>query len=255
MIYDVNAFIGKWPYWPIRSSVPSEVLGELQEWQIDRAVICSTRSVFVNWEDGNIETEVAARQHPSQLTPFACLGTLELSHEMPQRAYDFSDYMSRGFRGVRLYPQHHSYHLLYEAFVDSILEDAASRGWPVLLPLRIIMNWGVPALELRVIEALVTRHPRVNWILSGINYLYELQLAVSLMRRFPRVHLETSCVMGYAAIVKTVQQCGSRQLLFGSGAPIQHGAAALSKILHAPLSDSDREAILGGNLRQLLGEI
>jgi predicted TIM-barrel fold metal-dependent hydrolase len=219
-------------------------------------VICSTRSVFVNWEDGNLETEAAVREHPSHFTPFACLGTLELSHVLPQqRAYDFADYVARGFRGVRLYPQHHSYHPLYEAFVDSILEDAASRGWPILLPLRIIMNWGMPSLDLNVIEALVMRHPRVNWILSGINYLYELQLATSLMRRFPSVHLETSCVMGYAAVAKTVQQCGARQILFGSGATMQHGAAALSKILHASLSDPDREAILGGNLRHLLEEI
>ena len=255
MIYDANAFIGKWPYWPIRSSAPSEVLNELTDWRIDRAAICSTRSVFVNWEDGNIETEAAAREHPSHFTPFACLGTFELSHALPQRAYDFADYMARGFQGVRLYPQHHSYHPLYEAFVDSILEDAASRGWPILLPLRIIMNWGLPSLDLRVMEALVERHPRVNWILSGINYLHELQLATSLMRRFSSVHLETSCVMGYAAIAKIAQQCGARQLLFGSGAPVQHGAAALSKILHSSLSASDQEAVLGGNLQHLLGEI
>lgn len=255
MIYDANAFIGKWPYWPIRSSSSAEVAGELTNWRIDRAAICSTRSVFVNWEDGNIEAEAAVREHPSHFAPFVCLGTLELSHVMPQRAYNFADYMARGFRGVRLYPQHHSYHPLYEAFVDTILEDAASRGWPVLLPLRIIMNWGVPSLDLSVMEALVERHARVNWILSGINYLHELQLATSLMRRLPSVHLETSCVMGYAAIAKTVQRCGARQILFGSGAPVQHGAAALSKILHAPLSDSDREAILGGNLQHLLGEI
>ncbi len=255
MIFDANAFIGKWPYWPIRSSTASEIVGELDGWHIDRAAICSTRSVFVHWEDGNVETEAAVREQPSHFTPFACLGTLELSHALLQRPYDFADYMARGFRGVRLYPQHHSYHPLYESFVDAILEDAASRRWPVLLPLRIIMNWGLPSLDLSVMEALVIRHPRVNWILSGINYLHELQLAASLMCRFSSVHLETSCVMGYAAIAKTVQQCGARQLLFGSGAPVEHGGAALSKILHAEISDSDREAILGGNLRHLLGEI
>jgi predicted TIM-barrel fold metal-dependent hydrolase len=254
MIYDANAFIGKWPYWPIRSSTASEIVGELDGWHIDRAAICSTRSVFVHWEDGNVETEAAVREHPSHFTPFACLGTLELSHNLPARAYDFSDYMARGFRGIRLYPQHHSYHPLYQAFVDSILENAASRNWPILLPLRITMNWGLPSMDLGVMEALVMRHPRVNWILSGINYLHELQLATFLMRRFPSVYLETSCVMGYAAITKTVQQCGARQLLFGSGAPVQHGGAALSKILHATLSDSDREAILGGNLLYLLGD-
>lgn len=253
MIFDCNAFIGKWPYWPIRSSAASDVAAELRGWQIDRAAICSTRSVFVHWEDGNTETERAVRENPSRFVAFACLGTLELSHELPCHAYDFAAYVTRGFRGLRVYPQHHSYHPLYQAFVDSILEEAAARRWPVLLPLRIIMNWGVPSLELSTMEALVIRHPRVNWILSGINYLHELQLATSLMHRSSSVHLETSCVMGYAAIAKTVQQYGAQQILFGSGAPIQHGAAALSKVLQAPISDADRQAILGENFARLLG--
>lgn len=252
MIVDCNAFIGKWPYWPVRSSAPSEVASELVGWEIDRAAICSTRSVFVHWEDGNRETESAAQACPQRFIPFACLGTFELSHHLPRRAYDFADYVRRGFRGVRLYPQHHSYHPLYQAFVDSILEDAVTRKWPVLLPLRIIMNWGVPSLDLATIEGLVARHPRVTWLLSGINYLHELQLATSLMRRRSSVYLETSCVMGYAAIEKTVQQCGAQQILFGSGAPIQHGAAAMSKIVHARLSDAERQAILGDNFQRLL---
>ncbi len=255
MIFDCNAFIGKWPYWPVRSSAGSDVAAELSAWKIDHAAICSTRSVFVHWEDGNKETEMAAGLSPERFVPFACLGTLELSHEVPRRAYEFAAYVQRGFRGIRLYPQHHSYHPLYQEFVESILEEAIARKWPVLLPLRIIMNWGVPSLDLVTVEGLVTRHPRVTWILSGINYLHELQLATSLMRRWATVHLETSCIMGYAAIEKTVQQCGANQLLFGSGAPVQHGAAALSKILHARISDADRQLILGENFNHLLGDI
>jgi predicted TIM-barrel fold metal-dependent hydrolase len=107
-------------------------------------------------------------------------------------------------------------------------------------------------MELGVIEALVTRHPRVNWILAGINYLHELQLAISLMRKFECVHVETSCMMAYETVGKLVERCGAERLLFGSGAPLQHGAAALSKILHARVGDAAREAMLGGNLRRLL---
>jgi predicted TIM-barrel fold metal-dependent hydrolase len=254
MIYDVNAFIGKWPYWPIQSVTPEEVTSALEGWKIERAVICSTRSVFVNWEDGNIEVEAAVRKQPERLTAFACLGTLELSHALPQDAYCIADYVARGFRGVRLYPQHHSYHPLYQPFLDAILEEAAPLGCPVLLPLRIIMNWGMPTLDPGVVEALVNRHPRVVWILSGINYLHELQLAIALMRRFPTVYFETSCVMGYAAIAKLVQQCGAQRILFGSGAPLQLGAASLSKVLQASISESEREEILGGNLCRLLNK-
>ena len=252
MIYDANAFIGKWPYWPIRSSTAEEVTSALKDWKIERAAICSTRSVFVHWEDGNLEVEAAVRNQPERLTAFACLGTLELSHALPQDICRVADYITRGFRGVRLYPQHHSYHPLYQPFLDAILEEAASLGCPVLLPLRIIMNWGMPTLDLGVMESLVNRHPRVVWILSGINYLHELQLAIALMHNYSTVYLETSCVMGYTAIAKLVQQCGAQQILFGSGAPIQLGAASLSKILHASISESDRDAILSANLCRIL---
>ena len=101
-------------------------------------------------------------------------------------------------------------------------------------------------------EALVARHPRVRWILAGINYLHELELARSLMRRYETVHLETSCIMGFGAIAGLVNDCGSERILFGSGAPIQHGAAALSKILHAAIDENTRERILGGNASRLL---
>ena len=253
MIFDANAFIGKWPYWPVRTGSAGEVTAELQGLCIECAAICSTRSIFVNWADGNAETLAATRQHPT-LLPFACLGTQELSHAYVDEPYGFDEYRRQGFRGVRLYPQHHSYHLLLQSFVDEILEDAAHARWPVVLPLRIIMNWGVPSLDPLVLRSIVERHPRVPWILAGINYLHELQMATSLMRRYDSVHLETSCIMGFAAIEKTVAQCGARQLLFGSGAPLQDGAASLSKILHAHIAEDAREAILGGNLARLLKE-
>lgn len=253
MIFDANAFLGKWPYWPVQRTRPEEIAATLNGLHIERAAVCSTRSVFVNWEDGNREVETAARNHAA-FVPFVCLGTQELSHTWHPEKYDFDAYAARGFRGVRLYPQHHSYHLLFEGFVDVILEDAAARGWPVLLPLRIIMNWGVPAIDLSSVEGIVTRHPHVRWILAGVNYLHELQMAVSLMQRYETVHLETSCMMGYAAIEKTVQRCGHDRLLFGSGMPWQEAAAGLSKITHAQIGTAAQEAVLGGNLQRLTGK-
>jgi hypothetical protein len=253
MILDANAFLGKWPYWPVQHTKPEEIAAALNGLHIERAAVCSTRSVFVNWDDGNREVEDAAKHH-AEFVPFVCLGTQELSHVWHPAHYDFAGYAARGFRGVRLYPQHHSYHLLFESFVDGILEDAAVRGWPVVLPLRILMNWGMPSLDPSVMEAIVTRHPRVRWILAGVNYLYELQMAVFLMQRYETVHLETSCMMGYAAIEKTVGRCGHSRLLFGSGMPWQEAAAGLIKITHANISTDAQEAILGANLLRLIGE-
>ncbi len=253
MVVDVNAFIGKWPYWPVPASTAEAAISKFSQWGIDRACICSTRCLFVHWEDGNREVETAVRRHPEKLIPFACLGTFETSHRASDKEHDLKAYREHGFRGIRLYPQHHSYHLLYEPFVDEICEQAQALNLPVLLSLRAIMNWGVPTLDLQEMLSIVERHPRAPWILSGINYLHEIRSAVSLMRRYPSVHLETSCVMGYEAIQKAVNECGHEQILFGSAAPLQHGRADLEKILHARIADAAREAILAGNARRLLG--
>ena len=253
MVVDVNAFIGKWPYWPVPASTPEAAVSKFSQWKIDRACICSTRSLFVHWEDGNLEVECAAEQHPARLIPFACIGTFETSHCAADRKHDLETYRKRGFRGIRLYPQHHSYSLLVEPFVDGICEQAEALKLPVLLSLRAIMNWGVPSLDLGDMLSIVARHPRVPWILSGINYLQEIRTAVLLLRRYPSVHLETSCVMGYEAIQKAVQECGYHQILFGSAAPLQHGRAGFEKVLHARVGDLAREAILAGNANRLLG--
>ena len=53
------------------------------------------------------------------------------------------------------------------------------------------------------------------------------------MRRFPTVHIETSCIQGFAAIAKIVQQVGSERVLFGSALPLQNAAAGVTKIERA----------------------
>jgi predicted TIM-barrel fold metal-dependent hydrolase len=252
MVLDVNAFIGKWPYWPVSISSPGNVAQKLAEWGIERACICSTRSLFVNWEDGNVEVEHAVCEHPESFVPFACLGTFELSHCIGNRTHDLALCLAQGFRGVRLYPQHHSYHPLFEPFVDIICEQAAALQFPVLISMRAIMNWGIPSLDMSSMFGLVERHPRVPWILSGVNYLHELRASVAFLKKYEAVHLETSCVMGYEAIRKLVEECGHEQILFGSGAPIQHGQANLEKIWHARISDAARDSICYSNARRLL---
>ncbi|HEY3841424.1 MAG TPA: amidohydrolase family protein [Bryobacteraceae bacterium] len=252
MIFDMNAFIGNWPYWPVPAVTPGQVAEELRAWDITTAAICSTRSIFVNWEDGNQEVLRAMAEHPEQYVGFACLGTRELSHALNRDPLNLDQYLRRGFAGIRLYPQHHSYHPLYCRFVSHILEFAEAHDWPVLLPLRLIMNWGMPMLELPVISQLIERHPRNIWILSGINYLHELQLAIMLMRKFPTVHLETSCIMGFAGIEKLVEELGPDRIVFGSGAPLQHGGAGVRKICHAKISDAAREAIFCSNAERIL---
>jgi len=93
----------------------------------------------------------------------------------------------------------------------------------------------------------------VPWILTGLNYFHELRVGLSLMHRFPSVHIETSCIQGFEAVRKIVEEIGSERILFGTGLPLQNAAAGVAKIRHARIRDADREAIFGGNACRLLG--
>ncbi len=250
MIVDVHAYIGKWPYWPVPHSSAAEIAAVMRETGIDCAAISSTRGLFTSWLDGNAEAHAAASDSGGRLIAFDCAGPPELSHSLG--GPDFQLAGNGGARGVRLFPQYHTYDLLYEPFVDALCEQAAMLQLPVQLPLRVLMNWGMPALELATMVAIVERHPKAPWILTGLNYFHELRVGIALMRRYPSVHLETSCIQGFEAIRKIVEQCGSGQLLFGTGLPMQNAAANMSKLRHARISEADREAILGGNAARLL---
>ncbi|MCC7497096.1 MAG: amidohydrolase family protein [Bryobacterales bacterium] len=215
---------------------------------IDRAVITSTRSLFVSWPDGNQEARQAAAARPERLIAFAVAGPGELSHSLDAHRLELDNTV----RGVRLFPQFHTYHLLYEPFVDLLCEQAAALRIPVQLPLRVLMNWGMPMLDLGWMAAIVGRHPATPWILSGLNYFHELRVGLALMRRYPTVYLETSCIQGFDAIRKVVEEVGSDRLLFGTGLPLQNAAAGMAKVCHARISDAGREAVLGGNALRLL---
>jgi predicted TIM-barrel fold metal-dependent hydrolase len=250
MRIDVHAYIGKWPYWPVPHNTPEQVASVMDAAEINMAVVTSTRSLFVNWPDGNVEASRAEAEHPDRFVPFACVGPPELSHKLD--ANPFHAHREQGVRGIRLAPQFHTYHLLYEPFIDELCEDAASLGIPIQLPLRVLMNWGMPMLDLGTMAAIVERHPRTPWILTGLNYFHELRVGLALMRRFTSVHIETSCIQGFEAIAKVVQEMGADRILLGTGLPLQNAAAGVRKLERARISDSEREAIFCGNAKRLL---
>ena len=250
MRIDIHSYIGKWPYWPVPHATPAEVLEAMDRAGIETAVITSTRSLFVNWRDGNAKASQAEAAHPGRFLAFACVGPPELSHQLDANRFDLANEPS--VRGIRLAPQFHTYHPLYEPFIDELCGQAAALAIPVQLPLRVLMNWGVPMLDLGLRAALVERHHRTTWILTGLNYFHELRVGLALMRRFATVHIETSCIQGFEAVAKVVQEMGSERILLGTGLVLQNAAAAVQKIEHARISDADRAAIFSGNARRLL---
>lgn len=179
MLFDLNGFLGPWPFWQVRHQTPKSVLTLMDRHGIDVLAVCATRSILSDWKLGNEETIQAATHNPNRFVAFVSISPILPASELVRQ---LESYKRAGVKGIRLYPQHQSYSLTGLAGSSVILQKAQELSLSVVLPIRAIMQWGLPELDTGTIEAVVTRHPRLTFILSGVNYSKTLW-AYDLVRR------------------------------------------------------------------------
>jgi len=246
-IVDVNAYHGQWPYWPLRNNDAESLLRRMDRYEINLAFVCSLKAIFADVEAGNAETLRLVRRYPQRFAP-----VFTYSPYAPGKERYRADVQESGACFIKLFPLHHSYDPLEELYICELLNFCAEASIPVMLPHRIMASWRFPAFDIQKMGALALRHPQTRFILSSINYLFELQSALDVMRRAPNVYLETSGMMAFREIAYVIQQIGADHLLHGSANPLQNPAIGPLKILSAEISEQDKERILYGNAAKLL---
>jgi predicted TIM-barrel fold metal-dependent hydrolase len=247
-IFDINGFVGPWPYWPVTHNTPEAILSLMDRYQIETLAVCSTRSIFKDWRQGNEETITLAERFPARFIPIISISPILPVPDLVRR---LKDYKHRKVKGIRLYPQHQGYSLTMNSSMAEVLKTAQEIHLPVFLSIRTIMNWGLPELTPSDIEATVLRYPDLHIVLSGINYDTNLW-SYDLMQRCPNVDLEISGLQGFRAVDHAVQVLGSSRVLFGSGLPLLYPACSLVKLESAKISQEQRRAVVESNARRVL---
>jgi predicted TIM-barrel fold metal-dependent hydrolase len=98
-------------------------------------------------------------------------------------------------------------------------------------------------------------HPDLPLILShvsgGLGVTYPL---LPLMYRVPNLHLDITSIVDYWR--RVVQGLGPTRVFFATGMPFYDPAIFVSNVQYATdLSVADKQAICGGNIRRLMGEV
>ncbi|MDA4123160.1 MAG: hypothetical protein OK456_08290, partial [Thaumarchaeota archaeon] len=75
-VTDANAYLGKWPYWNMQVNTGDQLVKYLANNGIDRALVGSLRSTFVDTEEGNLELLKACKKHSDKLFGLATLTPL-----------------------------------------------------------------------------------------------------------------------------------------------------------------------------------
>jgi hypothetical protein len=102
------------------------------------------------------------------------------------------------------------------------------------------------------VVALLENFPRLPLVVLETGYRADRYL-FPLLKRFPTLHFDSSTYLAHRQLEAFVESHGPDRILFGTRLPLYTPAASLGVLASSRISDAERLAIAGGNLRRLLG--
>jgi predicted TIM-barrel fold metal-dependent hydrolase len=256
MILDMHVLLGRWPFAPLGHETVDGVLELMDRAGIDKAVATSLNSVFYyDCEIGNREVGQACAQHPDRLIPFTVLNPhLMLWKEHLQECLE-----AYGTVGIKLHPDFHKYSLLDNVAAE-VMDEARRLNLPVwiqtsLLDMRHYPGYcfvaEVPILE---VARAVERYADNTLIIAGGKHFRTRVPELLDATEREDYYIVTDGIGGpYDGLGGLVERIGSGRLLLGTRTPILYPEAAVMTVEQSTIGEQEKEQILGGNAKTLLG--
>lgn len=261
--FDVNAWIGSWPFRTLRDNTPAPLLARLERAGITHAAVSSVEAVFQRHvQPANEKLAADLEGFTDRLVPLATLNPRYPHWEDDLRRC----HEELGMKGVRLFPSYHDYAADGTQAVRAVAA-CAERGLPVFVPARLEDNrqrhWMDPGLDLdlaRVAE-LIARTPGSTVAVTNArglvgsplwrrpdlrerDWYFDLSLA--------EIHYGLHTRPGRMRdIADMLDEGGAGRLLFGTHAPFSYPTAARVKAATLPVDSETLKEICWGRAARL----
>lgn len=194
----------------------------------------------------NDQTLGSMKRFPDAVIGFCYLNPL---HEPAGSLDELRRCVRAGMRGVKLWIATQA----SDPCVDPIAEEAASRELPLLQHAAAKATGNRPGETTPDdVAVMARRHPRLTIIMAHLTLVGVR--GINAVRDCPNVFVDTSGGDPAAGITDfTVRTLGAARLLYGSDAPGRNYAVQLARVRGALAGSADRNAVLGGNARKILG--
>ena len=239
-VVDFNAMIG-----PTRTSLEGKVydkeslLGEMDEAQVDAAVVCHSLALQHDPSEGNriLMDEISRSE---RLLPSWVL----LPHqagEMPDPEELVQELVDSGVVQARIFPKTHSFSPS-EWSIGALLTSLEDHRVPLLLD--------VTEVDYDTVEAICSSHPRLPVVVTKVGYRAD-RILYPLLERHPNLLVETSTYQTHRGLESVCRRFGASRLIFGSAAPeLRPGPMAMT-VRYAMIEPPEKDQILGLNFEQL----
>jgi predicted TIM-barrel fold metal-dependent hydrolase len=237
-IIDCNTVFGPWP--AARAEMPVErLIKALNSHKVSKAFALSTIGILHNHGDGNAET-IKQCQGNSKLILAATID--------PRGYFGINGMIGKlkeqGFKMMRFFPDIQEWNLDNIVFGD-ILEENESVGMPFMV------QAGGTGTPTRLARNLSNRNTKI--LLEGVSF-EDMAEAISVLKKYDNVLIETSNMRVPGALRFLVDKIGADRVVFGSYCLRNSQGASLSYITDSDLNDENKAKILGENIKRLLGE-
>jgi|YNPNPStandDraft_1061719.scaffolds.fasta_scaffold50257_1 hypothetical protein len=242
-LFDVNCTLGSWMTGGPALANAAEVLAEMDRLGVAKALVRHTCGGYYHAPEGNA---FLMEQLTGQGRLVPCwAGLPPVTGELGALQDWLSDLSAHDVRAVCLYPASNGYPLTVWQ-CDALLGPLAERSYLLLLELA-ETNW-------EALHTICGAYPRLKVVLLSTGYRV-LRPLYALLEAHPNLYVDTSILSNFMVLEEMAARFGADRLLFGTGAPRYEGAGSITALRYAALSEIERQAIAGGNLERLLGEV
>jgi len=153
-------------------------------------------------------------------------------------------------RALWAYPEKHRY-VLNATTMGELFEEMSDRWIPLFIERREVAGSGLYAL----VDSVLQDFPELHLCVVGHGSWGEDRYFRPLMDAYPNFCVDTSRYELDGGIEDICRTFGHERLLFGTNFPKAPMGGPMLTLMHADISDTDRELIAGGNLRRILEEV
>lgn len=240
MIIDAHVLVGKGQYHHVD---PEKLIEQMNHSGVHQAIISPIdREMAVHNRVGNDRVLALAKKYPGRFFAYA---TANPWYE--QAAVDELDRaLGEGAAAIKLHPPLQGFMIL-ERIVHPIIEVAARHNAPVYV------HTGTPAYALPLqLTELALLYPEVSFIM-GKNGKSDFWIdVIPALERARNIFGDTAHDFPERGMNRMYGGIGPKRMIYSSNHPVAKMPLEVQKVQDMGISQEDKNAILGGNIRQLL---